>query len=129
VGQIKLDPSQAPTDPAQLQKFSQAQSTLGNALSRLLVVSERYPDLQANQGFLDLQAQLEGTENRITTARNHFNQAAQDYNTMVQSIPTNLVANLSGFTIRPYFQATAGSDVPPPVHFDFNNPPTPAPAH
>src|ERR1700751_5904763 len=67
VGQVKVDPSQAPTDPAKLQQFEQAQSSLGNALSRLLVVAERYPDLKANQGFLDLQAQLEGTENRITT--------------------------------------------------------------
>ncbi len=133
VGQVKIDPSQAPTDPAQLQKYEQAQGALGNALSRLLVVSENYPDLKANQNFIDLQAQLEGTENRITTARNHFNQAAQDYNTAVQSFPSNFVAGLSGFTTRPYFQAKEGSDVPPPVHFDFNNPtnaaPAPAPAH
>src|SRR5277367_2368330 len=81
VGQVKLDPNQAPTDPAQLQQFEQAQGALGNALSRLLVVSERYPDLKSNQNFLDLQAQLEGTENRIATARAHFNQAAQSYNT------------------------------------------------
>lgn len=129
VGQVKLDPSQAPTDPAQLQKFEQAQGQLGNALSRLLVVSEKYPDLKANQNFQDLQAQLEGTENRITTARNHFNQAAQNYNTTVQSFPTNFIAGFSGFTIRPYFQAREGSDVPPPVHFDFNNPTNAAPAH
>jgi LemA protein len=128
VGQVKLDPSQAPTDPAQLQKFEQAQSSLGNALSRLLVVSEQYPDLKANQNFIDLQAQLEGTENRITTARNHFNDAAQSYNTAVQSFPTNFVARMSGFTTRPYFQAKEGSDMPPAVHFDFNNP-TNAPAH
>jgi LemA protein len=128
VGQVKLDPSQAPTDPAQLQKFEQAQGALGNALSRLLVVSERYPDLKANQSFLDLQAQLEGTENRITTARNHFNQAAQSYNTTVQSFPTNFIAGMSGFTTRPYFQAKEGSDVPPPVHFDFNNQTNAAPA-
>jgi LemA protein len=128
VGQVKLDPSQAPTDPAQLQKFEQAQSSLGNALSRLLVVTENYPDLKANQNFIDLQAQLEGTENRITTARNHFNDAAQSYNTAVQSFPTNFVARMSGFTTRPYFQAKEGSDVPPAVNFDFNNP-TNAPAH
>ncbi len=126
VGQVKIDPNQAPTDPAQLQKYEQAQGALGNALSRLLVVSERYPELKANQNFIDLQAQLEGTENRITTARNYFNQAAQSYNTAVQSIPTNIIANLSGFTVRPYFQAKAGSDTPPPVHFDFNTPPAPA---
>jgi LemA protein len=128
VGQVKLDPSQAPTDPAQLQQFEQAQSSLGNALSRLLVVTEHYPDLKANQNFIDLQAQLEGTENRITTARNHFNDAAQSYNTSVQSFPTNFVARMSGFTTRPYFQAKEGSDVPPAVNFDFNNP-TNAPAH
>ena len=130
VGQVKLDPNQAPSDPAQLQKFEQAQGALGNALSRLLVVSERYPDLKANQSFLDLQAQLEGTENRITTARNHFNGAAQSYNITVQSFPSNFVASMSGFTTRPYFQAKEGSDVPPPVHFDFNNPTNAAaPAH
>jgi LemA protein len=131
VGQVKVDPSQAPTDAAQLQKFEQAQGQLGNALSRLLVVSERYPDLKANQNFLDLQAQLEGTENRIATARNYFNQATQNYNTIVQSFPSNLIAGMSGFAIRPYFQAKEGSDVAPAVHFDFNNPTNaaPAPAH
>jgi LemA protein len=118
VGQVKLDPSQAPTDPAKLQQFEAAQSQLGNALSRLLVVSENYPDLKANQNFIDLQAQLEGTENRITTARNYFNQAAQSYNTAVQSFPSNFVAGMSGFTTRPYFQAKEGSDVPPTVNFD-----------
>jgi len=129
VGQVKIDPSQAPTDQAQLDKYQAAQSQLGNALSRLLVVSENYPDLKANQNFIDLQAQLEGTENRITTARNYFNQAAQSYNTAVQSFPTNFIAGMSGFTTRPYFQAKAGSDVPPPVNFDFNTPTNAAPAH
>jgi LemA protein len=129
VGQVKLDPSQAPTDPAKLQQFEQAQSQLGNALSRLLVVSENYPDLRANQNFIDLQAQLEGTENRITTARNHFNQAAQSYNTAVHSFPSNFVAGMSGFTERPYFKAKEGSEVPAAVHFDFNNPTNAAPAH
>jgi LemA protein len=128
VGQVKIDPSQAPTDPAQLQKYEQAQGALGNALSRLLVVSERYPDLKANQNFIDLQAQLEGTENRITTARNYFNEAAQSYNTAVQSFPSNFVAGFSGFTTRPYFSAKEGSDVPPAVHFDFNSPTNTAPA-
>jgi LemA protein len=128
VGQVKIDPDHAPTNQADLDKYQAAQSSLGNALSRLLVVSENYPTLKADQNFLDLQAQLEGTENRITTARNYFNQAAQDYNTTVQRFPTNFVANFSGFTIRPYFQATAGSDVPPPVHFDFNST-NAAPAH
>jgi LemA protein len=122
VGQVKLDPNQAPTDPAKLQQFEQAQSSLGNALSRLLVVTENYPDLKANQNFQDLQAQLEGTENRITTARYGFNQAAQSYDTAIQTFPAVFFAGAMGFTSRPYFQATAGSDVPPPVHFDFNTP-------
>jgi LemA protein len=129
VGQVKIDPNQAPTDPAKLQQYEAAQSSLGNALSRLLVVSENYPQLKADQNFLDLQAQLEGTENRITTARNHFNEAAQSYNTAVQSFPTNIFAGMFGFTQRPYFEAKAGSDVPPPVHFDFNTPTNTAPAH
>lgn len=121
VGQVKIDPSQAPTDAAQLQKFEAAQNSLGGALSRLLVVSEKYPELKSNQNFLELQAQLEGTENRITTARKYFNDAAQGYNTQVQTFPANFVANFSGFTTRPYFQARAGSDVPPEVKFDFNS--------
>jgi LemA protein len=129
VGQVKIDPSHAPTDPAQLQQFEAAQGSLGNAISRLLVVSEKYPDLKANQNFLDLQAQLEGTENRITTARNYFNQAAQDYNTAIKRFPTVFFASMMGFTERPYFQAVAGSDVPPPVHFDFNTPTNAAPTH
>jgi LemA protein len=128
VGQVKIDPSHAPTDQAQLNQFAAAQGQLGNALSRLLVVSERYPDLKANQNFIDLQAQLEGTENRITTARNYFNQAVLTYNTSVQSFPTNFIASMSGFTTRAYFQGTAGSETPPAVHFDFNNPPATAPA-
>jgi LemA protein len=121
VGQVKLDPTTAPTSQAQLNQFQAAQGQLGNALSRLLVVSERYPDLKANQGFLDLQAQLEGTENRITTARNGFNLAAQTYNTAVQHFPTVLYAGMLGFTQRPYFQAKEGTDTPPPVNFNFND--------
>jgi LemA protein len=121
VGQIKLDPNQAPTSPAQLQQYEAAQGQLGNALSRLLVVSENYPELKSNQNFLDLQTQLEGTENRITTARYGFNQAAQSYNTAVQTFPTVLYAGMLGFTTRPYFQAKGGADVPPAVKFDFNN--------
>ena len=128
VGQVKIDPNQAPSDPAKLQQFEQAQSTLGNALSRLLVVSERYPDLKANQNFQDLQAQLEGTENRITTAREHFNVAAQGYNTSIKTFPTVFFAAMMGFTARPYFESKPGSDVPPAVHFDFNST-NAAPAH
>ena len=121
VGQIKLDPNTAPTDPAKLQQFEAAQGQLGNAISRLLVVSENYPNLKANQGFLDLQAQLEGTENRITTARNGFNLAAQTYNTSIKRFPTVLYAGMLGFTERPYFQAKEGTETPPAVKFDFND--------
>jgi LemA protein len=121
VGQIKVDPTQAPTDQAQLQQFEAAQGQLGNALSRLLVVQEKYPDLKSNQNFLDLQTQLEGTENRITTARYDFNQAAQSYNTAVQTFPTVLYAGMLGFTQRPYFQAQPGAENAPAVKFNFNN--------
>jgi LemA protein len=121
VGQVKLDPSQAPTDPAKLQQFEAAQGQLGNALSRLLVVTENYPDLKSNQNFLDLQAQLEGTENRIAVARNGFNTTAQSYNTAVQTFPTVFIARMMGFTPRPYFQSVAGAENAPAVHFDFNN--------
>ncbi len=130
VGQVKIDPSHAPSTQADLDKFQAAQGNLGSALSRLLVVSERYPDLKADQNFIDLQAQLEGTENRITTARYNFNEAAQSYNTAVHSFPSNIIAGFSHFTDKPYFKAKEGTDVPPAVHFDFNSStnaaPTPA---
>jgi LemA protein len=127
VGQIKLDPNQAPTDPARLAQFQQAQDHLSSALSRLLVVVERYPDLKATANFRDLQAQLEGTENRITVERQKFNQAVQTYNTSVKTFPNVLFAGLFGFQPKPYFTATAGAETPPKVQFDFNSPP-PAPA-
>jgi LemA protein len=129
VGQVKIDPDHAPTNQADLDKYQAAQNSLGGAISRLLVVSENYPNLKSNQNFLDLQSQLEGTENRITTARNYFNQAAQGYNTAIALFPANFVANFSGFTARPYFQAVAGSDTPPKVNFDFNSTTAPAPSH
>jgi LemA protein len=121
VGQVKIDPSHAPSNQADLDKYQAAQNSLGGAISRLLVVSENYPNLKSDQNFLDLQAQLEGTENRITTARNYFNDSARDYNTAVQSFPTNIVAGFSHFETKPYFQAKEGTDVPPPVKFDFNS--------
>lgn len=121
VGQVKIDPAQAPSDPAQLRQFQQAQDSLGGALSRLLVVAERYPDLKANANFQNLQAQLEGTENRISTARNRFNEAAKVYNTAIQTVPNVFFAAALGFTARPYFEAKAGSDTPPAVQFDFNS--------
>src|SRR3979490_998978 len=120
VGQVKLDPNKAPTDAAQLEQFQQAQGQLSNALSRLLLVSERYPELKANQNFLSLQAQLEGTENRISVERGNFNKTVQDYNVAVRSFPTNLIASMLGFPPKPFFTAQPGADKPPPVQFNFS---------
>jgi LemA protein len=129
VGQVKLDPNKAPTDAAQLQQFQQAQGQLSNALPRLLVVSEQYPELKANQNFLSLQAQLEGTENRISVERGNFNEAVKEYNTVVRSFPTVFFAGMLGFSPRPFFNAQPDADKAPKVNFDFNQAPaTPAPA-
>jgi len=119
VGQVTLPSGTVPTQ-AQLNAFQQAQSGLGGALSRLLVVAEKYPDLKATENFRDLQAQIEGTENRIAVARDRFNGAAQQYNTSLRTFPTVLYAGLFGFKERAYFAAAAGSDVAPKVQFDFN---------
>src|ERR1700761_8317798 len=113
VGQVKLDPNTAPTDAAKLAQFDQAQGQLTSALSRLLVVSERYPDLKATENFRDLQAQLEGTENRITVARKDFNDAVASYNTTVKSVPGIWYAGMFGYKEKPYFNATPGSEVAP----------------
>jgi LemA protein len=120
VGQIKLDPNNAPTDQAKLAEFDHAQGALSSALSRLLVVSERYPDLKAVKNFGELQAQLEGTENRIAVERGRFNDAVQAYNTAVKSFPAVFYAGMFGFKEKPYFAATTGADKPPQVQFDFN---------
>src|ERR1700730_11567454 len=125
VGRVQVDPSKAPTDAAQLEQFQAAQGQLSNALSRLLVVVERYPELKANQSFLGLQAQLEGTENRISVERGNFNTAVQNYNTAVRSFPTNLIAGMFGFAPRPFFAAQPGAEKAPVVNFNFG---TPAPA-
>jgi LemA protein len=127
VGRVQLDPSKAPTDAAQLQQFQAAQGQLSNALSRLLVVTENYPQLRANEGFLTLQAQLEGTENRISVERGNFNTAVQSYNTAVKSFPANLIAGMFGFAPRPFFNAQPGAEKAPTVNFNFGSP-TPAPA-
>ena len=127
VGRVQIDPNKAPTDAAQLEKFQAAQGELSNALSRLLVVVERYPELKANQNFLSLQAQLEGTENRISVERGNFNKAVQDYNVAVRSFPTNFIAGMLGFAPRPFFAAQTGAERPPPVQFNFGTP-APAPA-
>ena len=104
-------------NPDALAKFQQAQQALSGALSRLLVVVERYPDLKANQNFLALQSQLEGTENRITVERMRFNEAAQRFNTLRRSFPTNLVATLGGFKEKAYFKADEGAAKAPVVKF------------
>ena len=127
VGRVQLDPSKAPTDAAQLQQFQAAQGQLSNALSRLLVVTENYPQLRANEGFLTLQAQLEGTENRISVERGNFNAAVQSYNTAVKSFPANLIAGMFGFAPRPFFNAQPGAEKAPTVNFNFGSP-APSPA-
>lgn len=129
VGRVQLDPSKAPTDAAQLQQFQEAQGQLGNALSRLLVVAEKYPDLTATRNFQELQAQLEGTENRIAVARRNFNDSVQNYNASIRRVPTNVVAGLFGFSARPFFAAQQGAEKAPSVNFNFGSPAaSPAPA-
>ena len=114
---MKLDPSKAPTDAAELEKFQQAQGQLSTALSRLLVVSENYPQLRATEAFQNLQAQLEGTENRISVERNNFNAAVQEYNTAMQTFPTNMLNKMFGFKARPFFNAQPGAEKAPRVNF------------
>ena len=127
VGQVKVNPGQAPTNPEELAKFQQAQDHLKSTLDRLLVVVERYPELKANSNFLTLQTQLEGTENRITVERQRFNEVVQRYNTAVNQVPTSLWAKLLGFQPKPYFAAREGADIPPKAEFNFGAP-TPTPA-
>ena len=103
--------------PGKLAEFQQAQAQVRSALGRLIAVSESYPDLKANQNFSELQAQLEGTENRIATERRNFNEAARAYNTRVRRFPTNIIAGLFGFGQYPYFEAAEGSATAPVVEF------------
>jgi len=126
VGQVKIDPNKAPTDAAELEEFQKAQGQLSNALSRLLVVSENYPQLRATEAFQTLQAQLEGTENRISVERNNFNAAVQEYNTALGVFPTNIWNKMFGFKPKPFFTAQPGSEKAPAVKFDFGNSPAPA---
>ncbi|NUO82902.1 LemA family protein [candidate division KSB1 bacterium] len=104
-------------DPQAFQKYQQAQDNLGAALGRLMVVVERYPELKANQNFLDLQTQLEGTENRITVERRRFNETVQGYNTKLRTFPTVMIAGMFGFQQRPYFEAAADAQEVPKVDF------------
>jgi LemA protein len=111
VGQIKVN------SPDDLKKFDAAQGQLSSALSRLMVVAEKYPELKANQNFLELQSQLEGTENRITIERQRFNEAARAYNTQIRQFPSSFVASTKGLKEHPYFTAQAGSEKAPVVNF------------
>lgn len=127
VGQVNTQAtSEILNDPQKFAQFQQAQDQLSSALSRLLVVVERYPELKAVQGFQDLMNELEGTENRIAVERRRFNEVAQEYNTRRLRFPTVLLANLMGFQERSYFQSLPGADRPPTV--DFGAGATPAPA-
>ena len=103
--------------PEKLREFQQTQSELSNALGRLIAITENYPDLKASQNFLELQAQLEGTENRINVERRNFNEAAQKYNTKIRRFPTSILANNFGFNKKPYFEAETGSEAAPQVQF------------
>jgi len=115
-GSIRVTPDIL-NNPAEFQKFQQAQAGLTSALSRLMVVVEKYPDLKANQNFLELQSQLEGAENRITVERMRFNEAAQEYNTKVMQFPGTIFARLFGFQKKAYFQSAPGSEKAPTVDF------------
>ncbi|KGK29835.1 MULTISPECIES: LemA family protein [Cellulophaga] len=106
--------------PDKMAAFQQAQSGLTGALSKLMVVVERYPELKANQNFLDLQSQIEGTENRINVERNRFNDLAGEYNIKIAKIPTNIIASLAGFQQLSLFSANRGAENAPDVNFDFN---------
>ena len=113
--QVKIDASNL--TPENLQAFQQAQGSLNSALGRLLAVAENYPDLKANQNFLDLQAQLEGTENRISVSRKRFNEAVGDYNRAIVGFPRALIASIGGFKEKGYFKAEEGAEKAPEVKF------------
>lgn len=113
--QITIDPDKL--DAASMQKYQEAQGEMSQALGRLLMVAENYPDLKANQNFLELQAQLEGTENRISTERMRFNETAKMFNTLIRQFPRSLLAGMFGFSAKPYFQAEEGARQAPTVQF------------
>ena len=113
--QVKVDAENL--TPEKLAAFEKAQSGVSSALGRLLAVAENYPDLKANQNFLELQSQLEGTENRITVARKDFNDAAKSYNQSIRQFPKNILAGMFGFEKKSYFEAEAGSEKAPKVEF------------
>jgi len=114
---VNIDPTNI--TPEQLEQFNKAQSGMSSALSRLLVTVERYPDIKANKNFLELQSQLEGTENRINVARDRFNEKVEPYNKMVKTFPNKLITGFLGFDPMAYFKSEAGSEKAPDVDFDF----------
>jgi LemA protein len=113
--QVTID--RASLSSEDIARYNEAQGEHGNALGRLLLIQENYPDLKANQNFRDLQAQLEGTENRIATERMKFNQAVKDYNTMIRRFPSNIIASMFGFEKKGYFEANSGAEKAPQVEF------------
>lgn len=114
VGQINIDGLKSASD---FKKFEASQGAITQALSKLMVISERYPELKANQNFLELQSQLEGTENRITIERQRFNDVTRVYNTTVRKFPSSIVASMKGMLAKPYFEAQAGAEIAPKVEF------------
>lgn len=113
--QITVDPENLTSE--ELAKFQKAQGELGSALGKLLAITENYPNLKANENFLSLQSQLEGTENRIAVERNKYNEAARNYNTTIRQFPKNIVAGMFGFEKKPYFEASEGAKEAPKVEF------------
>lgn len=113
--QITVDPTNLTAES--LKKYQEAQGELGSALGKLLAITENYPDLKANENFLQLQAQLEGTENRITVERKTFNEVAQTYNSAIRQFPGNIIAGIFGFDRKPYFEAESGAEKAPKVEF------------
>ena len=113
--QMSIDPTKL--DEESLKKFQSAQGELGNAIGRLLMITDNYPDLKANENFKELQAQLEGTENRITVERQKFNESAKEYNTQIRHFPANIIAGMFGFDRKPYFEAKEGAEEAPKVEF------------
>ena len=112
---VKVDPQNI--TPEKLAEYQKAQSGVSSALGRLMVIVEKYPDLKANQNFMELQSQLEGTENRINVARRDFNEAAKNYNTVIRSFPKNIFAGMFGFEKKAYFEAEKGTETAPKVEF------------
>jgi len=132
VGSIQVTPELA-SDPEKLKQFQDAQGSLGSALQRLMVVTENYPNLKSDQSFRDLQAQLEGTENRITVARNRYIQSVQAYNTYLRSFPQNMTAKIFGYAVKPNFTVANEAAIAAPPTVDFSHPapaaqPAPQPA-